>query len=1035
MKNRPLSETEHKTRKCKGNNKFPYFPLPLFLTILAFCICLKGNAERIRLYSHQIESLEINENLVQNFSFEYLQPGTNLPSGWIWDKRNTNALCNLDDKFAHSGKYSIKIANTTPYGANLYGTLYTSQPIHLESGKSYVLSAYVLSSQPGVAWIGGGGDWHLLSIPPTGGKWARVWATFTASEEDLEFVLRINTDSPTPGFWIDDVKLEEGKEPTPCIFKIDKFLVEPIWREEEEISGDGDFTLPFYLYSPRDILTEASLKWGKTPSYKAKMQIPKGISKLVFKCEAFGITGKQHLNLRFVEGGKIMMNSDFVVNFVSSSSANARLEKIAESLPDVKKILEELRGRGEDISYPMVTYTVLVNFVQYTKEDLDYYKDKKEIWILRRALFAIEDMEKMLNRLKNELKKAKAGKLHFPKVPRWTGEERPIIEGPSFIAPAKTPNSPSRMRPVFFNGYGAFDQVKADIEKFPNYGVNIIQIEFGPVDIFPKEDEVSDSAIKEMLTILDRAKKVGVAVNLLISPHYFPKWMLEKYPHLRKKREGFLDYCLHAPESKELLLRYIKIIIPPLKDHPSLHSICLTNEPVNVEEPCEYALRDWHIWLAQKHGDISTLNRRWGSNYSSFEEIPLPNPFSSTYDIQTPLGMDYVLFNQEWFAGWHKMLADAIHEIAPDLPVHAKAMTWTLTGTGEVDLGVDAELFSSFSQINGNDSVNFYSHGVGEFAQGWIGNLLPYDLQRSVKDIPIFNSENHIIPDREARYIPPAHIRCALWQQAVYGQSATTIWIWGRTYDLRSDSAGSIMHRPLCAEAVGIVNYDLNRLSEYVREIQRIKPQVHIIMSNSAKVWDGGHYSDCLDKLYTALTFSGVKIGFVTERQLERGEIPQTKIIFIPNMAHISDRAFEALKNFKGKIVIVGEGELLSKNEYDQKREDKLTGERLIYRYGETTWQDIWSSLRPRLRDWGIQPPIEVFDNKSRPLWGVAFLCAPTKYGTLVNLSNYRNERVELKLRTKEGSFAIDLLSNEKISLDPLPLNPLEVRLLLLKKR
>jgi hypothetical protein len=87
------------------------------------------------------------------------------------------------------------------------------------------------------------------------------------------------------------------------------------------------------------------------------------------------------------------------------------------------------------------------------------------------------------------------------------------------------------------------------------------------------------------------------------------------------------------------------------------------------------------------------------------------------------------------------------------------------------------------------------------------------------------------------------------------------------------------------------------------------------------------------------------------------------------------------------------------------------------------------------LRDWGIQPPIEVFDNKSRPLWGVAFLCAPTKYGTLVNLSNYRNERVELKLRTKEGSFAIDLLSNEKISLDSLPLNPLEVRLLLLKKR
>jgi len=379
------------------------------------------------------------------------------------------------------------------------------------------------------------------------------------------------------------------------------------------------------------------------------------------------------------------------------------------------------------------------------------------------------------------------------------------------------------------------------------------------------------------------------------------------------------------------------------------------------------------------------------------------------------------------------MLADAIHEIAPDLPVHAKAMTWTLTGDTDVRFGVDAELFADFSQINGNDSANFYSHNQGEFAQGWIGNLMPYDLQRSMKDMPIFNSENHLIPDRETRYVPPEHIRCALWQEAIYGQGASTIWVWERTFDPRSDFAGSIMERPLCAEAVGIVNYDLNRLAEYVRDMQNIKPQVAIIMSNSAKVWDMGRYSDCLGKLYTALTFCGVRIGFVSERQLERGELPSAPILFVPDIQHISDKAFEGLRNYKGKLIMVGEGELLRFNEYDKPRSERMDGERLEYRYGETTWQDLWIRLWTKLRDWGVGPGVEVVDKGGKPIWGVAWLSKEREDGLLVNICNYRKEKVEVRLRGG-GKSALDLLSGERISPDSLFLAPLEFRLILLEK-
>lgn len=1001
--------------------------------LIVLCLGWETFGQTIKLRSCEIEDIKIKPNLIPNFSFEELQEGNKLPSGWIWDKRNTNATCEVDNSRAHSGRYSLKFTNSTPFGAHIYGTIWTAQPIRLTPGKPYTLSAYVLSFDPGFAWIGGGNNWQIrLALPPTGGKWKRVWLTFTPSENDADFVLRINTDSPTEGFWVDDLKLEEGNEPSPSLFNISKIEIEPLWDEGKELSGDGGFSLPFIVYSPRAISAQLSAKIGPAPVFIKDIVIPSGTARLVLKGEAKGIGGLQSFNLKLVEGGKTILTSDFSLRFLSVSNAEEEVIRMERALPVLKATLEELRRKGEDVSYPLVTYTVLENFIQYTKEDLAYYKERKEEWILKRALFAIDDMNKMLKKLDNELKLAKAGKIHFPKVPRWTGKERPTIVGSSFRATTTFPGFPPRKRPVFFNGYGAFGQVRADIEKFPQYGINIIQIEFGPSGIFPRDEEVSDAPVKETLEILDRASKAGVAVNLLISPHYFPGWMLEKYPHLKKRRDGFLQYCLHAPESKELLQRYIRTIIPPLKDHPALHSICLTNEPVNVEEPCEFALRDWHNWLRQKHNDIATFNQRWGTNYSSFEEIPLPNPFAPGFTLQTPLGMDYVLFNQEWFAGWHKMLADAIHEVAPDLPVHAKAMTWTLTGDVDVRFGVDAELFAQFSQINGNDSVNFYSHGQGEFAQGWMGNLMPYDLQRSMKDVPIFNSENHIIPDRETRYVPPEHIRCALWQEAIYGQGATTIWIWERTFDPRSDFAGSIMHRPLCAEAVGIVNYDLNRLAEYITAIQNIRPQVAIIMSNSAKVWDMGLYSDCLGKLYTALTFCGVRIGFVSERQLERGDLPRTPILFIPNIRHISDKAFEGLKNFKGKIILVGDGELLSFNEYDKPRNGRIEGEKIEYRYGETSWRDLWTRLWTKLRDWGVRPLVEMVDRGGKPVWGVAWLSRKTEKGLLVNICNYRNEKLELRLRGG-GKSALDLLSGKKISTDSLVLSPLECRLILIE--
>lgn len=997
----------------------------LIMTDLGGEILMKGS---LRLIELSVTEMTVRPNLVPNFSFEQFSTD-GIPIGWQWDKRNTNATCTVDETQAHSGRRSLKFTNGTPFGAHVYGTLWVTEPIHLQAGKPYTLSAYVKSDNPGIAWIGGGADWQFrLHIPPTQGRWRRISMAFIPSKRDANFVLRIVTESPTKGFWVDDVKLEEGNEPTPCQPADERFVLEPT-KFEHDIERDGEFNLAFDLITPKP-LPKASFRAqiARTKVLQKSLPIQQGAWRVIVKGEVVGVDDvPKTVTLHLLEGHKEIASAEMTVRFFSPQNALSRLTDLSRKLQLFKRQIESLRAKGMDISYPMVTFTVLENFINYADEDIKHGET-------RRAFMQISEMEAMAKRLQWELSEALSGKRNFPEVPRWTGTERPKVVGPSFAAPVVFPSRHSSRvpRPIFFVGYGHFGQVRADIEKFPHYGVNIIQIEFGPNSVFPNEGIVSDAPIRETLSVLDRAAKAGVAVNLLISPHYFPQWMLDKYPHLRKRRIGFLQFCLHAPESQDLLKRYIAIIIPPLKDHPALHSICLTNEPVNIEEQCEFALRDWHNWLRKRHGDIQTLNRRWGTNFVRFEDISLPNPLSQSL-IPSPQSLDFFRFNQEWFANWHKMLADAIKAIAPNLPVHAKAMSWTMLNDGDVVYGVDAELFASFSDINGNDSANLYSHGVGEFAQGWLLNAMAYDLQRSVKEAPVFNSENHLIPDRETRYVPPEHVRAVLWQGAVHGQSATTIWVWERTFDPKSDFAGSIMHRPACAEVVGLTCLDLNRLAEEVTALQKAPAQVLLLHSISSLVWDGGRYTDCRNKLYTALTFTGVKIGFVTERQLERGKVPDAPVLFLPNIVHLSDEAFETLKRYKGRIVLVGSDELLSRNEYGIARKighetwGKL--ERIEFEYGKTSWQNLWQVLLEKLKSWGVKPLVEVRDDKGMPIWGVAWRCAETPYGIIVNLCNYRHDTVRVTLwQNSKRVKGIDLLSSERLSVTTL--KPLEIRLI-----
>ena len=82
-----------------------------------------------------------------------------------------------------------------------------------------------------------------------------------------------------------------------------------------------------------------------------------------------------------------------------------------------------------------------------------------------------------------------------------------------------------------------------------------------------------------MIPTLEEAAKHDVAVSLLLSPHYFPKWATDEWPNSAIRIRGFIQHNVNAPQAKAIIKAYLETVVPMVKDYPFCESIILSNEP------------------------------------------------------------------------------------------------------------------------------------------------------------------------------------------------------------------------------------------------------------------------------------------------------------------------------------------------------------------------------------------------------------------------------------------------------------------------
>ncbi len=966
-----------------------------------------------------------NPNLIRNASFESVE--NDLPAGWRWDRRNTDSTVQVVAEAGATGERCLKFTNTTPFGADIYGLLRYEEGVPVQSGTVYTLSCRYKTREGYVGFIGGGEGWRVrLPLEDTRGLWRRAEITFATRENETRFDLVIVIEAPTDGVWIDAVQLEQGNRATP--FTPAETPERPLLTlddiGDEIYMGEARGRVAFEIYTAqplRNAIVEASL--GEQRALQQRVNLNAGHTRAVFEFDAPN-TPEQTLRLQIRQGRQTLAETERPMRLFTRALAQQRLQAIAAQLPEWEAQLQRVRALGQDPAYPQASLTILQEFVRYVGEDLQKGQ-------LQRAYAQLDEMERVAARLNQRLAEALSGGKPLPTVPRYV-TSLVEIRGASLIADAENPLTGAReRRPVFFVGFGHFGQVRADIEKFPKMGFNLIQIERGVWDILPEEGRVNLQPMEEdVLPALRRAAAANVKVDYLISPHYMPEWVYRKYPHLRQSRDGFIKYSLFAPESLDVLRQYIGRFAPLLKDQPALLSICLSNEPINVESPDSPPHQQaWRAWLQARHKNLITLNTRWKTNYTDWNEIPIPEA-----DSGAPYA-EWQEFNAETLANWHRALADAVSQYLPDTPKHTKLMSWSFTNDRELPRGVDPERFAAFCELNGNDASTYpLWERDAAWAFGWVTTMLAHDLQRSLRDAPVFNSENHIIRDRETRYVPPQHARAVLWEEAIRGLSATTFWVWERTDDPKSDFAGSLLHRPEIVEALAHTTLDLNRLAPYIAALQNQPPDVHLLYSQYDMVMQGVDAVVPRDSLYIALTMLGVRVGFITERQLAARQLPSNASrLIVANTQYITDEAFAGLDQLRQQrgLMVLGFGE--PSLQFDR------YGRRRLSRPGTTTFERnplldarrLFIRLQPLLGNWGIARPLRLLSENDQPVWGVGYRVAPYEDGYVASLCNYTRAPITVRLVSDANQpiKATNLIDDTTVE-GALTLQPLEPVLL-----
>ena len=541
-----------------------------------------------------------------------------------------------------------------------------------------------------------------------------------------------------------------------------------------------------------------------------------------------------------------------------------------------------------------------------------------------------------------------------------------------------------------------------------------------------KEYDYYDGYLREFECRLKEFEQANQKVGILLAANYWPEFVNLNYPDVLDENAlygEYLKFNTAHPEVKKILREYVAATMNIVNKSNVVDSVCVANEPYTYAYNTEYYKPMWYEYIKNIYGDIENLNRLCGTNYEKFEDVDMKSQSEFTL-----LYKNVMEFNADVLTDYLGTLCGYVKEFNPDMPTHAKLLPITLDyGRSALTKGENYEKLAPYFDYNGNDANTAYNHQK----QSLLAKLEWYDLQSSIKEAPVVNSEDHFQMDSKVIDKSPKmykHAMADAWQGVMHNRAESILWVLEREEQYLTGTTW--MNTNLAARADLLSGHvraflDFNRLSYEITAVQNAKRSAAILYSENSYSFKPSFQSSLL-AAYSNVLFNGLKPLLLTESQLYK--LDDYNLLIIPECTSVTDETFSAIEKFVqrgGKLVIIGEDSLY-KNEFNQERNENTV--LIIYKNAViiktdvnskkdiTTAVNLPETISDVIGSMNLTN-VKITDKETgRSIDRTEWICVPYEGGYLLNLCRYvwgEEKEAEVTIDGKKIEKFYDLRKNE----------------------
>lgn len=588
-----------------------------------------------------------------------------------------------------------------------------------------------------------------------------------------------------------------------------------------------------------------------------------------------------------------------------------------------------------ELEHPELMTEALGNSEFFKKIELDQTECQRRYraHINRELTGSMEILDQALGRIGSDKKWPEVKELQWDKAKYQDGFFR--VDGePVFFGGFNMLLSMGVTNATKFPGWEKKDNeyIKEFLPKMRKIGVGILGSGTSVPALLKKDGSVNKAAIEKLAKTIRQYGEMGFKVDIML--HWGgDKETLEKFwPGITKHYGNGVSLDIDHPGTNVMIAKVMAELIPALKGIDAIATWDLANEPFfDIDMWSEHSLRKYHAWLAGHHGTIEKLNTLWKTSYGSFADIPFPKDLT---DERCSPGQwyDRVTFHNRRVTDFFEFVQSQIVKYIPDAVVHLKGQDNSSLGPldGAVTDGIDREMLTPSASLHGLDtrplpvtekrmaagnkgtSPNTILHyDDSQYGFHWLGQSFLYDYLTSLKPYrPIIDFEYHAFSINAIRIpdMKQSHSSATLWLAHLHGLVGNMAWYWQQRFGpypfphehFKVWFYGSLSAQPLVATEYFQTMLKLNTFSQEVEALASVdKKPVRLFVSKPSYIQNRSHI-DALHRAYEGTCFHGLRIGFLTERELARsGADRDYKMIIIPDAEFVSAEALKALEKAK----------------------------------------------------------------------------------------------------------------------------------------